>query len=347
MDGWNTNFLLGWPIFRCEMLVCRQGNSLFGLTLIHQQYQVCNFPQWSLEKTKHVQAYQLRHSSCNHWAFWVESTEYGSSVLNNFFVWSLLIHQAQLTLILFDNQGFSFDMWPVDPGYLLFLGGGMKNLPSCYIIRIIKSHTRIPFELTSIMQCHTCRGVDASHHLRCWRFPKTHSQKYHHFFPSTQLHSDSPSWPWLFTGVFPVVFPAVSGLEGFSKKKIHPRALWALRCWEDFPGRISSGDWGSWCIPTVQAGFTKAWDHGCLGGVGFKYFLFSPRSLRKWSNLTNIFQMDWNHQQAVFWWCFVVDTLGISKILLEIWWVWLFYGACCLAPLTLHTTNKRYCIRYL
>ena len=100
-----------------------------------------------------------------------------------------------------------------------FFWGGMKNLPSCYIIRIIKSHTRIPFELTSIMQCHTCRGVDASHHLRCWRFPKTHSQKYHHFFPSTQLHSDSPSWPWLFTGVFPVVFPAVSGLEGFSKKR--------------------------------------------------------------------------------------------------------------------------------
>ena len=32
-----------------------------------------------------------------------------------------------------------------------------------------------------------------------------------------------------------------------------------------------------------------------LGG-GFKYFLFSPRSLGKWSNLTNIFQMGWNHQ---------------------------------------------------
>ena len=33
-----------------------------------------------------------------------------------------------------------------------------------------------------------------------------------------------------------------------------------------------------------------------LGG-GFKYFLyFSPRKLGKWSNLTNIFQMGWNHQ---------------------------------------------------
>ena len=145
MDGWNTNFLLGWPIFRCEMLVCRQGNSLFGLTLIHQQYQVCNFPQWSLEKTKHVQAYQLRHSSCNHWAFWVESTEYGSSVLNNFFVWSLLIHQAQLTLILFDNQGFSFDMWPVDPGYLLFFLGGDEKPAQLLYYKDYKKPYKDPF----------------------------------------------------------------------------------------------------------------------------------------------------------------------------------------------------------
>ena len=32
-----------------------------------------------------------------------------------------------------------------------------------------------------------------------------------------------------------------------------------------------------------------------LGG-GFKYFLFSSRTLGNWSNLTNIFQMGWNHQ---------------------------------------------------
>ena len=32
-----------------------------------------------------------------------------------------------------------------------------------------------------------------------------------------------------------------------------------------------------------------------LGG-GFKYVLFSPQSLGKWSNLTYIFQMGWNHQ---------------------------------------------------
>ena len=35
---------------------------------------------------------------------------------------------------------------------------------------------------------------------------------------------------------------------------------------------------------------------GYLGGV-FKKFLFSPRTLGQWSNLTNIFQMGWfNHQ---------------------------------------------------
>ena len=34
-----------------------------------------------------------------------------------------------------------------------------------------------------------------------------------------------------------------------------------------------------------------------LGG-GFKYFFFHPY-LGKWSNLTNIFQMGWNHQLVI------------------------------------------------
>ena len=38
--------------------------------------------------------------------------------------------------------------------------------------------------------------------------------------------------------------------------------------------------------------------HYDLGG-GFKYFLFSPRKLGKWSNLTNIFQMGRNHQLVI------------------------------------------------
>ena len=33
---------------------------------------------------------------------------------------------------------------------------------------------------------------------------------------------------------------------------------------------------------------------------GFKYFLYSPRTLGKWSNLTHIFQMGWNHQPENF-----------------------------------------------
>ena len=38
---------------------------------------------------------------------------------------------------------------------------------------------------------------------------------------------------------------------------------------------------------------------GDLGG-GFKRFLFSPRKLGKISNLTDIFQMGWNHQLVMF-----------------------------------------------
>ena len=38
--------------------------------------------------------------------------------------------------------------------------------------------------------------------------------------------------------------------------------------------------------------------NGFLGG-GFSYFLFSPQTLGKISNLTDIFQMGWNHQLEV------------------------------------------------
>ena len=44
-----------------------------------------------------------------------------------------------------------------------------------------------------------------------------------------------------------------------------------------------------------------------LGG-GFKHFWFSPRSLGKWFNLTNIFQLGWNHQLEMF----VKKTWGVS-----------------------------------
>ena len=43
---------------------------------------------------------------------------------------------------------------------------------------------------------------------------------------------------------------------------------------------------------------TKTWPlyKSLLLGGGFEYFLFSPRTLGKIPNLTNIFQMGWNHQ---------------------------------------------------
>ena len=50
----------------------------------------------------------------------------------------------------------------------------------------------------------------------------------------------------------------------------------------------------------------RCWSHGCFFskkktqqpflGVGFKYCLSSFPYLGKWFNLTNIFQMGWNHQ---------------------------------------------------
>ena len=63
-------------------------------------------------------------------------------------------------------------------------------------------------------------------------------------------------------------------------------------------------------------GIRFRWFRIYLGG-GFKYFIFHPY-LGKWSNLTNIFQMVWNHQPVIFGclllfsWCglFVCPFLG-------------------------------------
>ena len=49
--------------------------------------------------------------------------------------------------------------------------------------------------------------------------------------------------------------------------------------------RISGENW----LKSVQTNITRWWFH---------FFLFSPRSLGKWSNLTSIFQMGWKHQLA-------------------------------------------------
>ena len=48
------------------------------------------------------------------------------------------------------------------------------------------------------------------------------------------------------------------------------------------------------------------WD---LGG-GFKYFYFTPNYLVKWSNLTNIFQMGWNHQ---------LEMISLQRLAIVYW----------------------------
>ena len=75
-----------------------------------------------------------------------------------------------------------------------------------------------------------------------------------------------------------------------------------------------------------------------LGG-GFKIFLCSPRTLGKISNLTNIFQLGWNHQLVKvsnarqFWSPFSFEVLWLSlrecgRRIFWPWisWAWIFWG---------------------
>ena len=71
------------------------------------------------------------------------------------------------------------------------------------------------------------------------------------------------------------------------------RSPWLLTTEPFRPGSPSS-KW--WLLEILPAAKKLDLPHTQLGG-GFKYFLFSPWSLEKWSKLTNIFQMGWfNHQ---------------------------------------------------
>ena len=47
-----------------------------------------------------------------------------------------------------------------------------------------------------------------------------------------------------------------------------------------------------WCVTSSH----QSWKTITRWGGGFKDFLFLPRSLGKWSHLTNIFRRGWNHQ---------------------------------------------------
>ena len=75
----------------------------------------------------------------------------------------------------------------------------------------------------------------------------------------------------------------------FHRVRNEPSAGWNARI---ITGVLRTGCWcASW---RSKSGSTRNWEkNGKLGG-GFKYCLCSY--LRKWSNLTNMFQLDWNHK---------------------------------------------------
>ncbi len=62
---------------------------------------------------------------------------------------------------------------------------------------------------------------------------------------------------------------------------------------------------GAWWISFAPSTFT--------GWRQLKYFLWSSRSLGKWSNLTNIFQMAWNHQLVHYWGRFCYDMVMFTE----------------------------------
>ena len=68
------------------------------------------------------------------------------------------------------------------------------------------------------------------------------------------------------------------------------------------------------------------------GGVGWPvmisrswfqiFFLFSPRCLGKWSNLTNSLQMGWNHQLAIYLQSISMNLLDITLLSLRVMVIW-------------------------
>ena len=65
------------------------------------------------------------------------------------------------------------------------------------------------------------------------------------------------------------------------------------------------------------SGFSVAVIGYWLAG-GLKYSLCSSRNLGKWSNLTNILQMGWNHQLVSYWWVSYRYNMGVPSIFFRI-----------------------------
>ena len=67
------------------------------------------------------------------------------------------------------------------------------------------------------------------------------------------------------------------------------------------------------CLSIFVMGFHICYIYIYLGG-GFKYVVYFHPYLRKWSNLTNIFQMGWNHQRYIY-----IDIIMMSIYILNIY----------------------------
>ena len=76
--------------------------------------------------------------------------------------------------------------------------------------------------------------------------------------------------------------------------------------WGD-PVITGPGGWGKLLLFLVSQ---------TLGG-GLQYFLFISRTLGKWSNLTNIFQMGWNHQLEQDVWNFPLSSSKRNALIFE------------------------------
>ena len=136
--------------------------------------------------------------------------------------------------------------------------------------------------------------------------------QHHNCFKHCFLNIDSTIKSFNLTAAcleFPKKSSVILSLRRFRKIRaglleriqVAEQAPWNHPSWEKWPGFRDPTGTQIWeDFPWILLGWHgKNPPNPYLGG-GFKYFLFSPRSLGKWSNLTNIFQMGWNHQLEMF-----------------------------------------------
>ena len=82
--------------------------------------------------------------------------------------------------------------------------------------------------------------------------------------------------------------------------------------------------WCQLCLPILSGRWiyiSRWWFQIFLVG-GFEQFLFSPGSLGRWSNLTHIFQMGWNHQLDFLFSPWKLEKYGEMIQLDQKWFNW-------------------------